>query len=133
MSSREQFVRRTFDEAWSQGDIAMIAEQIGDVVFHYGGQDRRTNGHELGKVIERWREGLPDLQFDIEDLVEDDDRIAVRARLRGTHLGPWRDLPPTGRQMDIDVMMFFCWEGDRLTDIWEVDDAQTRDRQLGLT
>lgn len=132
MSLREQFVRQMFDEAWSQGHTAMIAEQIGDVVFHYGGQDRPTNGHELQAVIERWREGFPDLRFEVEDLVEDDDRIAVRARLGGTHLGPWRDVPATGRQIDVDVMMFFRWEGDRLTDIWEVDDAQTRDRQLGL-
>ncbi|MDP8928467.1 MAG: ester cyclase [Actinomycetota bacterium] len=132
MSSREQFVRRMFQEAWSQGHTAMIAEEIGDVIFHYGGDHRRTTGQELRSVVERWRQGFPDLRFHVEDLVEDDDRIAVRARLRGTHLGRWRDLPATTREIDIEVMMFFRWENGRLVEIWEVDDAQTRDRQLGI-
>ncbi len=132
MSARERFVRQTFVEAWSQGRTELIEEHIGDVTFHYGGDGWRTDGQELRSVIERWRDGFPDLQFAIEDLVEGNDRIAVRARLRGTHLGPWRGIAPTERAIDIDVMMFFVWKEGRLVEIWEVDDAQRRDRQLGL-
>ncbi len=132
MSARERFVRQTFVEAWSQGRTEVVEEHIGDVIFHYGGDGRRTDGQELGSVIERWRDGFPDLQFAIEDLVEGNDRVAVRARLRGTHLGPWRSIAPTERAIDIDVMMFFVWKDGRLAEIWEVDDAQRRDRQLGL-
>lgn len=87
MRSRGAFIRRTFDQAWSQGRTAIVEEGIGDVVFHYGGEYRRTDGHGLRSVIDAWRQGFPDLTFSIEDLVEAEDRIAVRARLRGTH--PW--------------------------------------------
>lgn len=132
MSSRQHFIRDTFNEAWSQGQTAIVEDEIGEVVFHYGGEQRRLDGHGLRSVIDGWRTGFPDLDFGVEDLVEDDDRIAVRARLRGTHLGPWRGIPPTEREIDIDVMMFFRWENEQLVEIWEVDDALRRDRQLGL-
>jgi len=103
---------------------------LGGLTFHYAGTARQTNGDELAVIINRWRDGFPDLQFSVEDLIEQDDRVAVRARLQGTHLGPWRDLPASGRRMDIDIAMFFRWEQDQIVEIWEVDDAARRNDQL---
>jgi MFS family permease len=36
---------------------------------------------------------VDDRSLTLEDLVEEDDRVAVRARSQGTQLGRWRDLP----------------------------------------
>jgi predicted ester cyclase len=130
MSSRSSLVRWLFDEAWSQGQTEELGRLLGPLTFHYAGTARQTSGEELAAIIERWRAGFPDLRFTVEDLVEQEDRIATRARLQGTQLGPWRDLPPSGRRMDIDVAMFFRWEGDQIVEIWEVDDAARRDQQL---
>jgi predicted ester cyclase len=130
VSSRSSVVRWLFEEVWSQGETEALASRIGPLTFHYAGTARRTDGGELALIIDRWREGFPDLQFSVEDLIEQGDRVAVRARLQGTHLGPWRDLPASGRRMDIDVAMFFRWEQDQIVEIWEVDDAARRDQQL---
>ena len=130
MSSRSSLVRWLFDEAWSQGQTDAVGSLLGPLTFHYGGAARQTNGEELAGIIDRWRAGFPDLRFTVEDLVEQEDRVAVRARLQGTQLGPWRDLSASGRRMDIDVAMFFRWEGDQIVEIWEVDDAARRDQQL---
>lgn len=126
------FVRWLFASAWSEGETDSLGERIGEVTFHYGGSAVATDGDRLRTLIGQYREGFPDLRFEVEDLIEQGDRIAVRARLRGTHLGTWRDLAPTGREVDIDVAMFFRFEGERLIEVWEVDDAARRDRQLGL-
>lgn len=126
MTSRSDFIRATFTEAWSRGESAFLEDGIGEVVFHYGGQQRQMNGRELRAVIEAWRTGFPDLTFTIEDLLEQGERIAVRAHLRGTHEGPWRGLLATGREFGIDVMMFFRFEQEQLVEIWEVDDALHR-------
>lgn len=131
MSSRSSFVRWLFDEVWSQGHTEALRSRLGPLHFHHAGAVRQTDGSELAAIIERWREGFPDLSFSVEDLIEQGDRIAVRARLQGTHLGPWRELHATGRRMDIDVAMFFRFDEDRLVEVWEVDDAARRDRQLG--
>jgi predicted ester cyclase len=130
VSSRSSVVRWLFEEVWSQGETEALASRIGPLTFHYAGTARRTDGGELALIIDRWREGFPDLQFSVEDLIEQGDRVAVRARLQGTHLGPWRDLPASGRRMDIDVALFFSWEQDQIVEIWEVDDAVRRDQQL---
>lgn len=132
MEAREALVRWLFDQAWSQGRTETLGERIGDLTFHYGGTERRTDGADLARLIQAWRTGFPDLRFEIHDLVVQGERAAVRARLRGTHEGQWRGIGPTGRTMDIDVMMFFRWDGQELVEVWEVDDAARRDEQLGL-
>lgn len=130
MDGRERLVRQLFDGAWSEGRTSDLPQAIGEMVFHYAGADRRMTGQQLADLIDRWREGFPDLRFEIRDLVAQDDRIATRCRLTGTHRGEWRGRPPTGQPMDIDVMMFFRFEDDRLVEVWEVDDALRREQQL---
>jgi predicted ester cyclase len=132
MSSRTRFVEWLFGTVWTQGETDAVDQEISELTFHYGDTRRRMDGAALREVIERWRTGFPDLRVDVEDVVEQDDRVALRARLRGTHLGPWRDLEATGRSIDMEVMMFLRWQDDRLVEVWELDDAPGRDRQLGL-
>ena len=39
---------------------------------------------------------LPDLQIDVQRRHLTDDSIVLEVIIRGTHLGPWRGLPPRG-------------------------------------
>ena len=125
-------VRWLFEYAWSQGETDRLDELIGELTFHYGGSAIVTDGGRLRGLIGQYREGFPDLRFEVADLIEQGELIAVRSRLRGTHLGTWRDLAATGREIDYDVAMFFRFEAGRLVEVWEVDDAARRDRQLGV-
>lgn len=131
MDSRAEFVRWLFDEVWSQGRTEALGDEIGAVTFHYGGTTRETDGHDLKALVTSYRTGFPDLTLDVEDVVENADRVAVRLRMRGTHLGTWRDRPATGHSIDLDVAFFLRFDCDRLVEVWEVDDAARRDRQLG--
>ncbi len=129
MTPRAALVRRSFDDLWSRGDEG-VAREIGAVTFHHGGATVEVDATGLVALVGAWRRGFPDLVFTVEDLVEEQDRIAVRARMRGTHTGTWRGREPTGRPIDVDVMMFFRFEGDDLVEIWEVDDRLRRTEQL---
>ena len=42
---------------------------------------------------------LPDLEIEVQCQHVTDDAILVEVMIRGTHLGAWRGLPPTGRRM----------------------------------
>lgn len=132
MDAHKDLVRWLFEEVFSRGRTHDLEDRIGEVTFHYGGTTRQTDGGALRELVDGYRSGFPDLQFDVEDLVGEGDRVAARLRLRGTHRGVWRGVRGTGQSIDIDVMMVFRFEDDRLVEVWEVDDALRRDRQLGL-
>lgn len=130
MGARAEFIEWLFDDVWSQGRTEGLGDRIGALTFNYGGTARQTDGDDLRALVDSYRTGFPDLTMDVEDVIEDGDRAAVRIRMRGTHLGTWRDRPATGRSIDLDVAFFLRFEGDRLVEVWEVDDAARRDRQL---
>ena len=95
MRTRVDFIRSTFDKAWSRGDTTFLEDEIDEVVVHYGGQQRQMTGQDLRAVIEAWRRGFPDLTFTIEDLVEQGERIGGRRLETGAATRP----PVTSAQL----------------------------------
>jgi steroid delta-isomerase-like uncharacterized protein len=63
---------------------------------------------------------FPDLVATIEDLVVEGDRVAVRTRLRGTHVGPFFGSPGTGQPVSIETMAFFRIHGGQIVEEWLV-------------
>ena len=97
MASRAlQLAERYFD-AWNRRDANAIV-----AVFAEGGTytDPATQGPLMGTAIGAYASRLwasfPDLSFEIASLVEADGAIAAEWVMKGTNLGPWNGLPPTG-------------------------------------
>ena len=59
---------------------------------------------------------LLDMHFDVdpETLCHHDDRVICETRVRGTHLGPYRGLAPTGRSLDLPIVAVFTFAGSDL-------------------
>ena len=76
------------------------------------------------------RAAFPDLTVTIEDLVAEDDVVAVRATWRGTHQGSFRGVPPIGRRIEICGMAFWRIAGGQIRESWNLIDLPTLMRQL---
>jgi len=132
MASRRRLIRWIFDDVWSRGQVDRVPDRIDRFTFHYGGVARELTGMDLARLVLGWRDGFPDLEFVILDLIEQGDIMAARCQLRGTHRGMWRGIGATGHHIAMDAMFFFRFEGNDLVEVWEVDDAMSRQHQLGL-
>src|SRR4051794_21387459 len=78
------------------------------------------------------RTAFPDQRNELIALHHADDAVVVEFDLHGTHLGPLRALPPTGRSFRVRMTAFFLFEGDRLVCERVYFDQLTIMRQLGL-
>jgi steroid delta-isomerase-like uncharacterized protein len=78
------------------------------------------------------RRAFPDQSNEPIALHHSDDAVIVEFWLRGTHLGPVRGLPPTGRAFECRMAAFFLFEEDRLVCERVYFDAGTIYRQLGV-
>jgi len=57
-----------------------------------------TGGHgAIRSVLSMYQRAFPDLQVQVEILVEGTDRVAWQRTLRGTHQGDFKGFPATGR------------------------------------
>jgi len=100
------------DEAWGE---------------HHKGRD----GVRL--FYEQLMRALPDLEIEVQRRHVTDDAILVEVMIRGTHLGGWRGLPPTGRRVEFPLCGVYTFdEDDRLAGEKIYYDRGTVLRQLGV-
>jgi predicted ester cyclase len=76
-------------------------------------------------------EAFPDAQLTVEDLVVDEDRAALRYRLRGTHGGAYLGVAPTGRAFDVEGITLLRLAGGRVVEEWHSPTELAILRQLG--
>jgi steroid delta-isomerase-like uncharacterized protein len=100
------------DEAWSE---------------HYHGR----NGVRL--FYEQLMAALPDLEIHVQRQHVTDDAVLVEVMIRGTHLGPWRGLPATGRRVECPLCGIYTFDSDdRLAGEKIYYDRGTVLKQLGV-
>ena len=78
------------------------------------------------------RRAFPDQRNEIIALHHADDGVIVEFDLLGTHLGPLRSLPPTGRSFRCRMTAFFLFGDDRIVCERVYFDQATILRQLGV-
>jgi steroid delta-isomerase-like uncharacterized protein len=81
---------------------------------------------------EETRRAFPDQRNELVSLRHADDAVIVEFDLLGTHRGPLRSLPPTGRSFRARMTAFFVFEGDRIVSERVYFDQLTIMRQLGV-
>jgi steroid delta-isomerase-like uncharacterized protein len=89
-------------------------------------------GIERGCYFTETRTAFPDQRNELIALHHADGAVIAEFDLLGTHLGPLRSLPPTGRSFRCRMAAFFLFEGDRITCERVYFDQNTILRQLGI-
>jgi steroid delta-isomerase-like uncharacterized protein len=87
---------------------------------------------EVQRYYDDTRRAFPDQRNELLALHHSDDAVLVEAVVRGTHKGPLRSLPPTGREFELPILAIFVFEGDKLTCERVYFDQMTVLRQLGI-
>ena len=73
---------------------------------------------------------FPDVTFVIEDVVQQDNRVAARVTLEGTHRGEFAGIPATGKRMKVYDFAMYRIAGGKITDVWSLIDMQGMRDQL---
>ena len=125
-------VKTIFDQAWNQADFYGIDNLIAeDAIFHIRELTLPTNAEDLERIVNGWHTAFLDFRFTIDDMVAEGNLVAVRLRMSGTHQDQWQDIPASGKQISVSVMMFLRFENEQVVEIWEVYDEYGMRKQLG--
>lgn len=68
------------------------------------------------------RSAIPDARYEVDDLVAEGDRVAVRWRMLGTHKGAFGDIPASGKAIVLKGIAIYRVEEGRLIERWVVSD-----------
>lgn len=111
----------------ADGHLDTIGEFFApDYVAHVTGEDLLLGHGGLRKVIAMYRSAFPDLQVEVEILVEGKDRVAWLKTLRGTHRGAFKGFPASGRPMVWREMVTSQFRDGLIAEEWFITDLAER-------
>ena len=133
LQEREQRVKSMWTAAWNDGEVdAMDSVLSPSFARHLSSSNIPVGREDFKKMILATREGFPDIITMIEDMISTTDRIAIRWWSRGTHLGVYRDIPPTGRTVTAAGATFARFEDDMMVEAWSTWDSRNMLTALGI-
>ncbi|GAB3669799.1 hypothetical protein GCM10027589_37970 [Actinocorallia lasiicapitis] len=96
----KETVRRFYSEVWNRGHFDVVDELfVPDFLGHAPGGRLSRGPQAVKDFVADWRTVVPDVVLEIEDQVAEGSRCATRFAGRGTHLGSWAGIPPTGKEI----------------------------------
>jgi len=87
---------------------------------------------EVAAYYAATRASFPDQRNEVHAMHYTDDAVIVEFALLGTHTGPLRGIPPTGRAFRCPMVALFPFAGERIICERVYFDSATILRQLGL-
>ena len=102
-SKNKTLMRRVYEEMWNQHRASRAVE-----IFE------RPQGVE--RFVSQFLSAFPDLQHTVDDMIAEDDQVAVRFTARGTHTGPWMDLAPSGIRIQYTGVTVARIAGDKISE-----------------
>jgi steroid delta-isomerase-like uncharacterized protein len=129
-------VRRMFEEVWAKGNVAavddfMAADYVEQHPVPPGSQPGRDSVKQRVAV---YHNAFPDLRSTIEDIFAEGDRVAYRWTARGTHLGEWAGISPTGNHMTATGITIFRVTEDKIVEGWvSIDLRRSEEEQRWLS
>ncbi len=130
----KMLVRRAIEEVWNLGNFAVVDElAASDIVVHASTPADEIHGREgVKQFYATLRAAFPDLHFMIEDQIAEGDRVVTRWTARGTHIGVFQGLPPTGKQVRLTGIDIDRIADGKVVECWPNADELGMMRQLGV-
>jgi steroid delta-isomerase-like uncharacterized protein len=133
--SNKAIIRRFFEEAFNQGNLAVLDEIIApnQVNGGPGALPGMPSGPEGAKaLITTYRNAFPDLRFTIDEQVAEGNTVMTRWTAHGTHNGELAGIPATGRPATVVGVGVDRVENGKVVDSWGIFDQSGMLQQLGV-
>ena len=111
--------RKGMDEVWSKGNLDAAGEfYAADVVIHNAAPGNPGGLEGVKYTVNGVRAAFPDLQFNVEDLVVEGDKVAQRWSWTGTQKGAFMGAPPTGEKRTVSGLSLVRIANGKIVEIW---------------
>jgi steroid delta-isomerase-like uncharacterized protein len=122
-----------FVEFINTASEALAEELISpDAIFYIPGRPDplRGPGGYL-EIVYMMRSGFPDIQWTLDDLVAENDKVAARFTMHGTHQGVFFGVPPTGNSISVRAMNFYRFSDGQIIEEFGQPDLLGLLQQIG--
>lgn len=116
-------VHRYVGEVWNERNVEALGEFYPDTDIIE--REGLPSLEDFKEYVRRVQAGFPDLSVTIDDMIAEEDRVAVRTTWRGTYEGePIADVPPTGRSMTLSGNVIWRITDGKIVETWGIQDEE---------
>jgi steroid delta-isomerase-like uncharacterized protein len=132
IDDNKALVRRFIREIFVEGRAETVDELLADDFVGHTWPSTGDPKADLKGAIERTSKGLTDAVFDIEDMIGEGDRVAVRLTASATQTGPLMGMPASGKRYSIGEIHIFRIRDGKFVEHWHQFDQMGMMKQLGV-
>jgi len=127
-------VRRLYEEVWNKRRLELVDEIISP---SHALHDPNVSGSAVGpeaykRQVTRFITAFPDLRLTIEDIVGENEKLAVAWTISGTHKGEFMGIPATNKKVSVDGITINHIVNAKIMDSYISWDAWGMMQQLGV-
>jgi len=124
--------KRFLNEVWNQGDVSVIDEiTVPNYVLHEGSED--IEGSEaLKQYVTVYRTSIPDINFTIDEIFAENDKVVIRFTASGTQQGELLGIPPTNAHATITGNVIIKIVNGKMEETWTNKDDLGLLQQIGV-
>ena len=129
----KSIVRRWVEEGWNKRNTALIDQLFTPNFYqHETGPETVNSSETLKPFVAGYLSAFPDLQFTIEDLIAEGDKVVWRFQATGNNTGPFMGGPVTGKSVAVTGTITFRLEDSRMAEAWLNLDVLGLLQQVGI-
>ena len=137
MSGEENktLMRRFYEEVMNQKNVAAINEFFAPTFVNHSASQLGMTGGDLEHVkqfLSMVMQSFPDLNYTVEDLLAEGDKVTARLTISGTQQGAFMGIPPTGKHATVSDIEIFRITGGKAIETWVQVDFLGLLQQLGV-
>ncbi len=133
-TDNKAIVRRLYEEVWNKRRLELVDEIISP---SHALHDPNVSGSAVGpeaykRQVTRFITAFPDLRLTIEDIVGENEKLAVAWTISGTHKGEFMGIPATNKKVSVDGITINHIVNAKIMDSYISWDAWGAMQQLGV-
>src|SRR5689334_23288506 len=132
--ANKAIVRRLYEAAFNHaGDLAVVDEFVAEDFVDHASPPGLPHGREgFRQAVLAWRSAFPDITLRVDELVAQDQVVAIAWTGTGTHLGELMGIPATGIAGQVTGMSFNQIVDGQLVERWGNSDDLGLMQTLGV-
>lgn len=134
VAANKETLSRYVAQVWDEGNVEAIRDFLSPLFQRHVSPllpplDREG---QIERIV-GFRDAFPDVTLVVEEVTAEGDRVAFRSTMRGTHLGEFAGIQPTGRKVTVGLLDTIRIDGGQFVEQWGGPDVFDLLRQLGAS
>jgi steroid delta-isomerase-like uncharacterized protein len=132
LQENKSLVLRFIEEVQNQHNLALIDELYSPDFVDHSGMSGSPGIDGTKAFFTMMFAAFPDMHMEIHQQLAEGDQVMTYKTFHGTHQGPLMSIPPTGKQVSVDVMDILTIREGKIAEHWTVSDMLGLLQQLGV-